>query len=242
MSESRQLAEEQHARIGGAVSLPTPTGTAHLRLAGLTTNFGWPGGSLVMNTSDYSRLLATDAPSALAVQLAPGTNVQSARRAITAALGPHSGLEAITAADWSKRFDTLAGEGLSQLSEISTLLVIAAILAMAAALGSGIWQRRLSLAGLRLEGAAPGRLRRVLLIEAAVMLGTGCLIGALAGVYGQAVIDTYLRQVTGFPVASLADGTKSPEIFAVVIIVVLAITAVPSWLASRVSPVLALDE
>ena len=133
--------------------LPTPTGTASFRLAALTTNFGWPGGAVLMSTADYSRLWATHAPSALAVDFTPGTDLAQARQAVAASLGANSGLEAITAATWSERFDTLAGEGLGQLGDISTLLVLAAILAMAAALGSSIWQRRESLAELLLDGA-----------------------------------------------------------------------------------------
>lgn len=242
VTASKQVAEEQHTHLGETLQLPTPTGIAHFRLAALTTNFGWPGGSIVMNTSDYSRLWATHEPTALAIDFKPGTNIESARRAVAATLGASTGLEAITAATWRERYNTLAGEGLSQLSETSTLLILAAILAMAAALGSGIWQRRLSLADLHLEGAAPPRLRRVLLIEAALTLSTGCVLGALAGVYGQVVIDTYLRGVTGFPVASFTTSTQPLEIFILVIVVVLAIAAVPAWIASRVSPTLALDE
>ena len=52
---------------------------------------------------------------------------------------------------------------------------------MAAALASSLWQRRAWLAGLRLSGAKPGRLRRILLLEATLMLGAGCLTGAIAG-------------------------------------------------------------
>lgn len=242
VTASRQLAEEQHAGLGQTLTLPSPTGTVDLRLAALTTNFGWPGGAVLMNTSDYSDRWETHAPSALAVDLAPGVNLARARGAIAASLGAGSGLEVITAATWSRRFDTLAGEGLSQLSEISTLLVLAAILAMAAALGSSIWQRRLSLAGLRLEGTLPSRLWRVLLIEAVLMLSAGCLVGALAGIYGQVVIDGYLKHVTGFPVASFATGRRPLEIFVLVVAVVLMGAALAGWFAARVSPTLGLDE
>jgi putative ABC transport system permease protein len=95
---------------------------------------------------------------------------------------------------------------------------------------------------LRLSGAQPRRLRRVLLIEAALMLAAGCLTGALAGVYGQVVVDAYLARVTGFPLASAVMGVRPLEIFAVVLAVSLALASVPGWLASRVSPVLALRD
>lgn len=239
---SRQIAEEQHVHVDQTIVLPTGSGTTRFRIAALTTNFGWPGGAVLMNTNDYRRLWATSAPSALAVSFRPGTNTTSAQHAVQASLGSNTGLEAITASTWSERFDTLAGEGLGQLGDISTMLVIAAILAMAAALSSNIWQRRASLAELLLDGAPRRRLPRILLTESVLMLNAGCLTGMAMGIYGQFVIDNYLKRVTGFPVISIATAVRPIEMFAIVILTVLALVSLPGWHASRVSPSLGLSE
>jgi putative ABC transport system permease protein len=87
-----------------------------------------------------------------------------------------------------------------------------------------------------------GDITRILVAEATMMLGAGCLTGALAGFYGQVVIDSYLSHVTGFPVAGAASGFRPLEIFILVVAVVLAIVAIPGWLASRVPARLALNE
>ena len=183
--------------------------------------------------------------SALGVQLDGGASATAARTArseIIRALGPSSGLEVLSAGERERQIDSSASEGLGQLADIATLLVAAAILALTAAMGSSIWQRRTALAGLRLEGTTPKRLRRMLAIEVALMLGAGCLTGAILGIYGQLVIDSYLKHVTGFPVAGFATGARPLEIFVAVIASVLAITSIPAWFASRVSPTFALDE
>jgi ABC-type antimicrobial peptide transport system permease subunit len=73
------------------------------------------------------------------------------------------------------------------------------------------------------------------------MLGAGCLTGAVAGIYGQIVIDGYLRHVTGFPLASIVTGGRPLEIFALVLAIALTVMAIPGWFASRVSPALALE-
>jgi ABC-type lipoprotein release transport system permease subunit len=213
-----------------------------LKIAATTTNLAWSSGVIFMSTADYARLWRTGTPTALGVQLSPGANVADARREVERALGGASGLQAMTASEREASIDALTSEGLSQLGEISTLLLIAAILAMAAALTSAIWQRRVSLATLRLSGVRPRRMRLILLVESALMLGAGCATGALTGIYGQIIIDRYLEHVTGFPVASLGAGSRPLEIFALVIVVVLAIVTVPGWFASRVSPRLALNE
>ncbi len=246
---SKQIADEHHAAIGGTLTLPTPSGTVALRVAATTTNLTWPPGVIFMASADYTQYweptrspTQPPVPTALAVHLRPGTNIGLARQAIVQALGPSSGLEVATAAHREASINTLANEGLNQLAEISTLLLLAAILALVAAGTSAMWQRRASLAGLRLDGLKPHRLRRILLAESALMLGAGCLTGAIAGIYGQVIIDGYLKTITGFPVVRLGATFRPLEVFAVVIAVVLTLVTIPGWFASRVPPMLALDE
>jgi putative ABC transport system permease protein len=239
---SQQIADERHTGVGGTLTLQTPTGRRAFRVAATTTNLAWPPGVIFIGTRDYSRFWASSAPSALAVDLTPGADPRAARAAIAQAIGPASGLEVSLAAARAQRIDRLASEGLGQLGEISTLLLMAAVCAMAAALASSIWQRRPSLAGLRLLGVKPARLRRILLLEAMLMLGAGCLTGAAAGVYGQLVLDGYLKRVTGFPLERIATATRPIEIFAFVIVLAFLLASTPGWMASHVSPALALED
>jgi putative ABC transport system permease protein len=255
---SKQIAEEQHVPLGGTLTLPTPTGDRSFKLAATTTNLAWPPGVIFMSTADYGRDWQTSAPTALGVQLRPGTDVLHTQSAIARALGQaagapagaagggrtgsQSGLEVSTAAEREASIDALAGEGLGQLGEISTLLLIAAILALATAGTSAVWQRRSSLARLQRAGVKPRRLWRILLVESALMLVGGCLTGAIAGIYGQVVIDGYLKHITGFPVASLAASFRPLEIFLFVMALVLAIVAIPTWRAAHVDPMFGLND
>lgn len=239
---SAQLAARRGAHVGGLIEIPTPSGNRAFRVAATTTNFGWSPGAIVLARADYTRLWHSTAPSALGVQLAPGVEPNRVRVQVARALGPGSGLEVLTARKRAADIDASASEGLGQLGDIATLLLLAAILAMLAALASSIWQRRMLLASLRLEGTRPARLRLLLLLEVSLMLGAGCLTGALAGVYGEFVIDGYLRHVTGFPVAGGTIGRRPLEIFVLVVLSVLLISTLPGWAASRVPPGLALEE
>jgi putative ABC transport system permease protein len=239
---SEQIAVEHHTGLGGTLALQTPAGSRRFQIAATTTNLAWPPGVIFISTSDYARYWSSTAPSTLAIRLSPGANASEVRAGVQRALGPASGLEASLSSLRASRIDSLASEGLGQLGEISTLLLLAAVAAMAAALASSIWQRRASLAGLRLLGVKPRRLRRILLLEATLMLGAGALTGALAGIYGQLVLDGYLKRVTGFPLSHLATGVRPLEIFVLVLALALAIVAAPGWLASRVPPSLALED
>ncbi|HXP99873.1 MAG TPA: FtsX-like permease family protein [Solirubrobacteraceae bacterium] len=239
---SRQIAEQLHVGVGARLTLPTPSGLERPRIAATTTNLAWSPGVVFVGTGDYRRMWASALPSAFAVALEPGASTTAVSRSIRALLGPASDLSVTTARAREASIDALTGEGLDQLREISLLLLASAILAMAAALTSAIWSRRASLAGLRLAGVRPARLRAILLYESALMLGAGCVTGALAGIYGQFVIDRYLERVTGFPVASLGASLRPLEIFVLVLVLVMAIVAIPGYVASRVSPTLAFNE
>ncbi|MDE3069996.1 MAG: hypothetical protein KGJ43_04640 [Acidobacteriota bacterium] len=238
---SKQIATEHGAGLGGLVRVPTPAGEVPLRVAALSTNFGWPTGVVFMGTADYARYWATSLPTALGVDLSSGAHRGTVESEIRAVIGPAGALEVTSAGRRAQRIDSAAGEGLAQLQWIAALLIGAAVLALVSALGSSIWQRRVALSGFRLEGASRARLRLILLAESALMLGAGCFTGAAAGVFGQAVIDGYLNHVTGFPVAAVGAGLRTVEVLALVMVAALAIAAVPGWFASRVSSTLCLE-
>lgn len=240
---SDQLARAQHVGIGGRVAIPTPTGTLRLRVAATTTNLGWSPGAIVMSATDYRRAWASTVPTALELDVTPGSDRAAVRRAVQRAVGAAgAGLRVQTAAERAAGIDASARQGLARLGQISALLLVAAVLAMAAAMGAAVWQRRASLAALRIQSFTPRQLWRVLLLESGVVLGAGCITGALVGVYGQVVIDRYLSAVTGFPVAVTLAGWATVQIVGVVVLAALAVVAVPGWFAARVPPQLGLQD
>ncbi|HEU4702159.1 MAG TPA: ABC transporter permease, partial [Conexibacter sp.] len=236
---SEQIAHARGIGVGDALALPTPTGTLRVRVAATTTNLGWSPGAILLGGADFRRAWGP-AATALELDVAAGADLAAVQRGVMEASG--GGLVVQTAAERAAGINASARQGLARLGQISALLLVAAVLAMAAAMGAAIWQRRASLAALRIQSFSPRQLWRVLLLEASVVLGAGCVTGALAGVYGQVVMDRYLRTVTGFPVASTLAGWSTLEIVALVVAAALAIVAVPGWFAARVPPQLGLQD
>ncbi|HTZ86350.1 MAG TPA: FtsX-like permease family protein [Solirubrobacteraceae bacterium] len=239
---SRQMAAEHHIGIGDTLTLPTPRGGLPMKVAALTTNFGWSPGAIVLNAADYARGWAAPQPTALAVKTRGGVDPQAARRAVEGALEPGNGLDVLTSRGRETRMNSVVREGLSQLATISTLLILASILAMAAALASAIWQRRISLATLKLSGVQPSRLRRILMLESALMLSVGAIAGAAWGIYGQVALDGYLTSTTGFPVRSLGASWRPLLVLVFVFVASLAIAAIPTWFTARIPARAALEE
>jgi len=238
---SAQIAEAHHVRVGDPLTLPTPTGPVSFRIAATTTNLGWSAGAIILSTADYTRAWATSATSALEVDTRPGADLVAVKHALRRVLGANSGLTVQSSGERAAQADALARQGLSRMSQITLLLMVAAALAMAAAIGAGIWQRRSALASLRIHSFSPWQLRGVLACESVLVLGTGGLVGAAAGVYGHLLCDRYLRLTTGFPAPFSVEGAHTIQTIMLIVIGALLVLAVPGYLAAQVSPQLALQ-
>lgn len=230
---SQAIAHELHLHIGESFTLPSPNPTT-FRLAGLSTNGGWPPGAIVINAEDYAGAWGSNAASALNVDLAPGVTPAQGRRQVIRALGPASGLAVQTAGERERQWKALTREGLARLTQIATLVLIAAILAIAGVMTSMVWQRRERIAYIKRQGFTRGLLWRSLFFESAVLLLAGCSIGALFGIYGQLLLSHALTTVTGFPLVIGVGPLIALTSVAVVSIAALAIVAVPGYLAVRV--------
>jgi putative ABC transport system permease protein len=230
---SEAIAHESHLHIGESFTLPSPYPTT-FRLAGLSTNGGWPPGAIVINAEDYARAWGSNAASALNVQVALERSPAEARLQIIRALGADSGLAVQTAAEREAQWIRLSSQGQARLTQIKTIVLIAAILAMGFVMVSLIWQRRERIGYLKRTGCTRGLLWRSLFFESAVLLGSGCLIGAVFGLYGQLVISHALATVTGFPITISVGVLIAIFSFLIVSATALAIVAIPGYFATRV--------
>ncbi|MHB8240594.1 MAG: ABC transporter permease [Solirubrobacteraceae bacterium] len=230
---SEGFAHERHLHVGGSFTLPTPSGRTRFGVAGITTNLGWSPGAVIVSSLDYQRYWRIGLPSALEVDLDPGVSPESGRRAVLAAIGHRPGLGVQTYQERRRQYAEDSRQGLHALSEIATLLLIAAAVAVASALSAAIWQRRARLASLKIQGYDTGQLWRALLLESAIVLGVGCAIGGAFGVYGHALASRWLRLTTGFP-APFAVGVGEVLLtLALLAIIAIAVIALPGLIAAR---------
>lgn len=229
------FARSRDLTVGDSFVLPTPSGGYRMRVAAITTNLGWPPGGVILSTRDYRRAWQTNDPSALQIDLAPGVTPLAGKRAVERVLGPQTGLHVQTLAERQAQYASLSRQGLTSLSQISVLLLVAAAIAVAAALGATIWQRRPRLAALRIQGFDAVQLWRALLIEGAIVLSIGSAIGAALGLYGHALANRFLESTTGFPAPFSIAGGSLVVTFALVVGIALAIYLLPGWAAARVS-------
>jgi putative ABC transport system permease protein len=230
---SKAIADERHLGIGDSFTLPSPAPST-FRVAALSTNVGWPPGAIVINSADYARAWSSQEASAYNIALKTGVSPSQGALEVRRALGPHSGLSVQTAREREVQWRASSRQGLSRLSQIALLVLLAAALAMAGAMAAMIWQRRPQLAYLKRQGYRRSVLWRALIYESALLLGAGCSIGAVFGLYGQLLLSHALASVTGFPVVFSVGALVALWSVALVSIAAATIVAVPGYLAARV--------
>jgi putative ABC transport system permease protein len=233
---SSGLAEERHVHVGSYISIPTPSGAERIAVAAIVRNSGWPPGAITLNSSEYRRWWQTNDGAALEVNLKAGTSPQQGRRKVQAALAPYPGLEVRTAGERIALSESSAHQGLRTLAEISTLLLIAAALAVAAALSAAIWQRRPRLAALNVQGYGRGQLWRALLLESAITIAVGAVLGGVIGILGHAFASRFLEASTGFPAPFSFDAGQVLLTLSLLTALALAVIAIPGGAAARVPP------
>lgn len=238
---SKAIADQLHLHLRQSFTLPSPIPTK-FRVAGISTNIGWAPGAVILNASDYERAWGNDNISAYNVLLKQGALVKTVTEAIHGVLGPHTGLAVQPASTRAAELRAVSRQGLERLSEIATLILAAAVLAMAAAMGAMIWQRRPRLAKLKLEGFSPSELWRTVVVESLILLGAGCVSGALFGLLGQQLLDRALANVINYPVVYSVAGIDALVSLALVTAAAVAIISAPGWFAARVPAGLALQD
>jgi putative ABC transport system permease protein len=238
---SQALAREHHLRIGERVMLPTPVPTA-VRVAAMSSNIGWAPGAVIVTAGEYARAWGSADASAYNVLLDPGESEPAAVGEIRRALGPSSGLSVQTARAHASEQNALSRQGLRRLTQIATLILVVAVLAMAAAVGNMVWQRRVRLAKLKLEGFGRGELWQTIVLESVLLLAVGCSSGALFGLYGQQLLDRALANVMNFPVVYSVALLPALLSLAIVTAAAASIIALPGYLAAGVAPAVALQD
>jgi putative ABC transport system permease protein len=269
---SQAIASEHHLRIGQAFTLPTPDPRTFRLAALSTNLSWAPGAIVMNASDYARAWGSADASAysvLLDPGVTPTRGAREIERALDATptgrwessedtgVGAHTGasremdggvggtihaLTVETARQHAGRQIALSREALARLTQIATLIPIAAVLAMAAAMGALVWQRRPRLAKLKLEGLPRAKLWRTILLESLLLVGVGCLTGALFGLYGQQLADRALAHAIGFPVVHSVTALAGLESLALVTATALAILAIPGYIAACVPAALALQD
>ncbi|GAA2512817.1 ABC transporter permease [Pilimelia columellifera] len=226
--------------VGDRIDVLTATGVHQYRLSGIVARAGQESAYAVFFDNSTAAELG-GAPTVGLVRLDPGASAADVTRRIRASV---PGVEVLSGADKGATMlgptetEALAG-GMGQfIGTMSACALLITVFVIASTLSLSVAQRRRELAMLRAVGASPGRVRRLVLGEAALLGIVGGLLGALAGV---ALAAAGLRLFAGaglmpegLPLAGVPSGVLAGLAAAGLTTIVAG--SLPAWRASQVAP------
>lgn len=232
---SQGLAAEHGWIIGQKIMLPTARPIA-VRVAGMSTNLGWPPGAIILNADDYQQGWESSRPSAYNVMLDSGASASQVSNEIRSALGTSAALTVETEQQREATQIAVSHQGLGRLTQMAALVLIAGVLATATSMGAAISQRRRRFARIKIHGLETRTLWGALLWESSLLFGAGGIAGAAFGIYGQLLLSHALMTVTGFPVIFSTSVLLAVGSFGLITVVAAAMIGVPGYRAASVQP------
>jgi putative ABC transport system permease protein len=211
---SESLAIRYRKGPGDEIVVPTASGDRAFRVAAVYYDYSNDRGGLIIDRPVFERVFGAQLPTNLAVYLRPGANPDRARDALLAALGDRYRVFVITNANLRREVLNIFDSTFAITYALEVIAIFVAIMGVASTLLTLVIERRRELAVLRLVGADRRQVRKMIVIEAAVLGGVSQGVGIAVGLLLSLVL-VYVINVQSFgwtiqfhvPVAFLVQST-----------------------------------
>jgi putative ABC transport system permease protein len=229
------------ARVGDPITLETPSGPLTVPVAGITTDFLSPRGTVKMSRALYERLWHDTQVTHAFVRLSHGADAGAVRAAIASRLGRTYGLRILTAGQLREYFADLVRRGFAP-SRILTVLVLLIVLAgMADTLAASVVERTREFGAVRAVGVERRYLRRMVVLEGLTLGVLGLILAIGAGLsLGVVWVNATFPYLLGWVLQLRFPWQRLLWTSAAAIAVSLAAGFLPALRASRLEPAAAL--
>ena len=208
---SESFSVKHRLGVGDQVRLPVARGEPTFRIAGVFYDYSNDRGVIVMDAGTFARAFGERPPSGLAVFLVPGADAEEVRAALGAALPPDRRVYIYTNAGLRQEVLRIFDATFTITYALQLVAIVVAMMGVAGTLVTLVIERRHELAVLRLIGADRGQVRRLVVIEAALLGAVSQALGLGVGILLSLVL-IYVVNLQSFgwtiqfhvPVAALA--------------------------------------
>jgi putative ABC transport system permease protein len=169
------------AKVGEPITLETPSGPLTVPVAGITTDFLSPRGTVKMSRALYERLWHDAHITHAFVRLVPGTDVNVVRKMIAARLGRTYGLRILTAGQLREYFGDLVRRGFAPSGVLTALVLLIVLVGMADTLAASVVERTREFGAVRAVGVERRHLRRMVMLEGLTLGVLGLILAIGAG-------------------------------------------------------------
>lgn len=209
---SESFSVKRRIGVGDRVRLPVAAGATSFLVAGVFYDYSNDRGVIVMDAATFARAFGERPPSGLALFLRPGADAEAVRASLGAALPADRGVQLSTNAGLRQEVLRIFDATFTITYALQLIAVAVAMMGVAGTLGTLVIERRHELAVLRLVGAERSQVRRVVVIEAALLGAVSQTLGLVVGVLLSLVL-VYVVNLQSFgwtiqfhvPVAALAS-------------------------------------
>jgi putative ABC transport system permease protein len=177
---SEPFTYKHHVKAGDSITLSLGAAQAAFRIADVYYDYSSERGNIIMSRGTMLRYLPDATPSNLAVYVAPGTPVENVRAEIEQAAAGHSILM-FSNRDLRTEAIRIFDRTFAITYALEAVAVIVAVMGIAGALLALVIDRRRELGLLRFLGAATGQVRKLILVEAALLGLLATLAGLIQG-------------------------------------------------------------
>jgi putative ABC transport system permease protein len=194
---SESFAIRYDKRVGDTVSIPTPQGPKLFRLAGIYYDYSSDRGILVMSRATLARYFGEQSPTSLSIYLRPDADADTVREQLLDSFGDRYRVFIFTNSALRNEVLRIFDSTFAITWALEVIAIFVAIVGVASTLLTLILERRREIALLRLVGADRHQVRRMVIIEAAIMGGVSQIIGIAVGLLLSLVL-IYVINVQSF--------------------------------------------
>ncbi len=178
---STNFIQNLHARVGDTVTLTTPSGPLPLRIAGVTTHFLSPRGTLMLSREVYARYWQDTQVSRVHVRIQEGASVAAVGAAIAASLGRTYSLRILSSGELVDYFASQVRKAFASVNIDAAATLLVVLIGVAETLAAGVATQKQEIGAIRVVGARRQHLRHMVLVEGLVLVTLGLVLAGLMG-------------------------------------------------------------
>lgn len=194
---SEPFATRYGKRDGDTIDIPTPQGTRPFRIVAVYYDYASDRGAVIMDRGTFRKYFGDLQPSGVAAYLKPGADPEQVRSEMLASLD--EGHRAFIYSNRTLRNEVLAvfDSTFAITYALELIAIVVAMLGVAGTLLTLVLERRRELSLLRLTGADRRQVRRMVIIEAALIGAVSQGIGLAVG-FALSLVLIYVINVQSF--------------------------------------------
>lgn len=178
---SEPFANRHGLRVGDRMDLATPGGPRAFEVVGVYFDYSSDRGVVAMDHRTFSRHFGAWRPTGLSVYLRDGADPDAVRDALLRSVAAGSRIYVYTNASLRAEVLRIFDATFAITYALEVIAILVAIMGVAGTLLTLILERRKEIAMLRLVGADRGQVRRMVVLEAAMLGGASQAVGLVVG-------------------------------------------------------------